>query len=92
MTLRIDRASDESGTTIRLIGRLQAELLDELKAQIQTGGATVALDLKEVTLVDVEAVRFLGTCEASGVRLVHCSPYITDWIGQEQSSEKPHGE
>ena len=92
MTLRIDSASDERGTTIRLIGRLQAELLDELKSQIQSGGARVALDLKEVTLVDVEAIRFLGTCQAAGVRLVHCSPYINDWIGQEHSSRKAQGE
>jgi hypothetical protein len=92
MTLRIERASDEFRTTIRLIGRMQAEHLDELKAQIEQGGSKVALDLREVRLVDVEAIRFLGSCQAAGIQLVHCPPYISEWIKQEQGGEKPQGE
>jgi anti-anti-sigma regulatory factor len=88
MTLRIEGASDEYGTTIRLIGRMQAEHLDELKAQIKQGGSRIALDLKEVHLVDVEVVRFLGTCQAAGIQLVHCPPYISEWINQEQGGER----
>ena len=88
MTLRIEGASDEYGTTIRLIGRLQAEHLDELKAQIKQGGSRIALDLKDVHLVDVEVVRFLGTCQAAGIQLVHCPPYISEWINQEQGGER----
>ena len=42
------------------------------------------LDLDEVTLVDVEVVRFLGGCEATGIALLHCSPYIREWIAREQ--------
>jgi hypothetical protein len=34
-------------------------------------------------LVDVEVVRFLGRCEAQGVKLLNCCPYIRDWIGKE---------
>ena len=88
MTLRIEGASDEYGTTIRLIGRMQAEHLDELKVQIKQGGSRIALDLKEVHLVDVEVVRFLGTCQAAGIQLVHCPPYISEWINQEQGEEE----
>jgi hypothetical protein len=40
------------------------------------------LDLEELNLVDVEAVRFLGSSEAAGVTLVNRSPYIRDWIGK----------
>ena len=36
------------------------------------------LDLEEVTLVDAEIVRFLGTCEARRATLLNCSPYIRD--------------
>jgi len=85
MTLRIERASDGRSTTIRLIGRMQAKHLDELKEQIKGGGSGIVLDLDEVSLVDVEVVRFLGTCQAEGIRLVHCSPYINDWIAKERS-------
>jgi len=88
MTLRIEGASDEYGTTIRLIGRIQAEHLDELKAQIKQGGSRIALDLEEVRLVDVEVIRFLGTCQTAGIQLVHCPPYISEWINQEQGREE----
>jgi anti-anti-sigma regulatory factor len=84
MMLRIEKVPDGPITTIRLSGRIQAELLEELKAQIRESGATVVLDLEEVSLVDVDAVRFLGVCQAEGVNLVHCSPYIRDWIARER--------
>ena len=48
----------------------------------------IVLDLEEVTLVDLEVVRFLGVSEAEGVELVNCSPYIRDWISKEQISEE----
>jgi anti-anti-sigma regulatory factor len=83
MTFKIEKYSDERGTTIRLIGRIQAEHLAELKTQIQESGSRIVLDLEELNLVDVEAVRFLGSCEVAGVTLVNCSPYIRDWIGKE---------
>jgi anti-anti-sigma regulatory factor len=84
MTLRIEKHADEYGTTIRLIGRVQAEHLAELETQIKESGSKIALDLEEVNLVDVEVVRFLGTCEAQGVKLLNCCPYIRDWIGKER--------
>ena len=46
------------------------------------------LDLEEVTLVDLDVVRFLGVSEAAGVELVNCSPYIRDWIFKERISEE----
>jgi anti-anti-sigma regulatory factor len=85
MTLKIERISDGHLTTIRLIGRMQAEHLDELKAQIEDSGSEVALDLEEVNLVDVQVVRFLATCEEQGSTLLNCSPYIRDWIGKERN-------
>jgi anti-anti-sigma regulatory factor len=84
MTLKIEKYADGYRTTIRLIGRVQAEHLAELETQIKESGSKVALDLEEVNLVDVEVVRFLGMCEAQGVELLNCSPYIHDWIGKER--------
>jgi anti-anti-sigma regulatory factor len=88
MTLRIERVSDGGTTTIRLIGRLQAEHLDALKVQITESGSGVVLDLEELSLVDVDVVRFLGTCQASGIKIVHPSPYISDWIAKERTRKK----
>ena len=84
MTLKIEKYSDGPSATIRLKGRMRAEHLEELEKQIRESGPAIALDLEEVTLVDVEVVRFLGTCEARGARLLNCSPYIRDWIGKER--------
>jgi anti-anti-sigma regulatory factor len=84
MTLKIEKSSNGYCTTIRLIGRMRAEHLEELEKQIRENGPAIILDLDEVALVDVESVRFLGTCEARGATLLNCSPYIRDWIGKER--------
>jgi hypothetical protein len=42
------------------------------------------LEMAEATLVDVEAVRFLGVCETQGVELRHCPAYIREWIARER--------
>ena len=85
MTLRIERHSHQGRMTIRLIGRMQAEHLSEVESQIKESGGRVTLDLEEVTIVDLQVVRFLGGCEARGINVLNCSPYITDWIGKERA-------
>jgi anti-anti-sigma regulatory factor len=84
MTLRIEKCCEGDCTTIRLVGRIRAEHLAELETQMKENGSKITLDLEEVNLVDVEVVRFLGVCEAQGVTLLHCSPYISDWIAKER--------
>ena len=86
MVLRIEKDSDEHRTTIRLIGRMRREHLEEVKAQIKDSGPRVTLDLNELSLVDVDAVRFLGICQKEGVELLHCSPYISEWILRERKT------
>ena len=84
MTLKIERYSEGPSTTIRLIGRMQGEHLEELEKQIRESGSKIVIDLEEVDLVDVQVVRFLGVCEAQGITLLNCAPYIRDWIGKER--------
>lgn len=60
--------------------------LDELNQMIaDPKPKVVKLDLSEVTLVDVDVVRFFGDQERQGVELVKCSPYIREWIQREQA-------
>jgi len=87
MTLRIEKSSEGNTTTIRLIGRVRAEHLDALNAEIENSEPPIALDLGEVSLVDVDVVRFLGACRAKGVKLTGCSPYIRHWIAIELERE-----
>jgi hypothetical protein len=84
MTGNIERHTDGHHTTLRLIGHLHAAHLEALQAQLESNGPRTALDLDQVTLVDVEVVRFLGTCEQEGTELLHCPPYIREWIAREQ--------
>jgi hypothetical protein len=58
--------------------------LPDLKSQIEGMGHGTVLDLEHVTLVDVEGVGFLSECEAKGIELVHCLPYIREWITRER--------
>lgn len=84
MTLRIETASDGQTATIRLIGRIESESLGELQAQVRTHRPRLALDLDEVTLVDVGVVRFLIASEAEGIELLNCAPYIREWMSRER--------
>jgi anti-anti-sigma regulatory factor len=85
VTFKIEKHGDRHSTTIRLIGRMRADHLSELEKQIRESESKIVLDLEELNLVDVEAVRFLGMCERQGVTLLNCSPYIRDWIGKERN-------
>ena len=87
MTLKIERILDGKHATIRLIGRMCSEHLGELKSLIEDSTPAVALDLDEITLVDVDAVNFLRKCEAEGIELRHCPPYICKWMDREQDRE-----
>jgi hypothetical protein len=85
--LKLERSSDGDRTTLRLIGRVQSEHLGEIMDQMGAGGPKVALDLQDVTIVDVDVVRFLGAREREGTQLLDCPPYIREWISRE--GERP---
>jgi anti-anti-sigma regulatory factor len=87
MTLRIEKAADRHKTIIRLSGRLQSEHLDELEMQVDREQLPIVLDLEGVTLLDIEVVHFLNACEKSGVELLHCWPYIREWMIRENARE-----
>ena len=88
MTLKISRVAGNREIRICLSGQLRSEHLDQLKSELERGGPSVTLDLEELDLVDVEGVRFLNACESAGVSIVHCSPYVREWMLQERSRPK----
>jgi hypothetical protein len=88
MTLRIDPVQGR----IRFSGELRSEHLDQVKAEIERCASPVVLDLEEVDLVDIEAVRFLNACESAGVSILRCSPYIREWMLQERGRPKAQPE
>ena len=84
MTLRIEKAAGQGRIVVRLIGRIQSSHLPDLQTAIDGPTPKPALDLREVTLVDLEAVRFLIGCEENSIELLHCSPYIRQWMARER--------
>jgi hypothetical protein len=43
-------------------------------------GKQLVLDLRDVTLVNQDAIQFLSSCEADGIKLENCPAYIREWI------------
>jgi len=84
VTLKIERTIDERRTVLKLIGRISSEHLSELNRESRTSGPTVVLDLEEVSLVNLEVVRFLSACESQGIQLLNCSAFIRKWIDEER--------
>ena len=85
MTLRIERMCDRGGTRICLAGELRSAHLDEARAEIGRVAGPVTLDLEEVDIIDIDGIRLLNACQAQGVNVVNCSPYIREWMGLERS-------
>jgi hypothetical protein len=72
-----------------LSGRIEAEGIDELRRlfELEEVGVHIALDLKDVTLVDRDAVKFLARREADGIQIENCPAYIREWIERETDSK-----
>ena len=74
---------------IKLSGRMDAENIGELETLVreEAKGRRIVLDLKDLTLVDQDAVSFLKRCEADNITLKDCPAYIREWItrGRNQS-------
>ena len=89
MTLRIDRVQQR----VRLSGEFRSEHVDQVKTELDRCQSPVALDLEEVGLVDVEAIRFLNSCEAAGISVLGGPAYIRTWMSQEHErpEEQPKG-
>ena len=83
MTLRLVAEASERGTTIRLVGRMRAEDIDQVRVEIAASAAPTALDLDELALTDVDVIRVLVTAEREGLVLRHCPPFIREWMARE---------
>jgi anti-anti-sigma regulatory factor len=68
-------------------GRIKAEEAAELQRLFEVEGRhhSIVLDLKEVHLVDQDAVKFLARCEAKGIQLKNCPAYIREWIVRDRN-------
>ena len=83
--LKIQRKAN-GDVVLTVSGRLEADNVSELSALLaaEPAGRAVVLDLKDVVLVDRDAVRFLRERERDGMVLRNCPPYIREWIARKE--------
>jgi hypothetical protein len=81
MCFRVERLKGEEDIVVLGVsGRINAEDVDTLRELLEQEKGKVAIDLREVTLVNREAISFLALCEANGVELRSGADYIREWV------------
>jgi hypothetical protein len=83
----IDAEGHQSGEVVFTVsGRMDEENVAEMTALLgsEPKGRCIVLDLRDLTLVDREAVRFLESCETDSVKIKNCPAYIREWIRRER--------
>ena len=99
MSCRIDRVvSDDNRMVLLVSGRITGEHVDMLRGVEERESGSFTIDLKDVLLVDRDAVKLLALSEANGTELRNCPPYISEWVTREraetygrQSEQAPGG-
>jgi anti-anti-sigma regulatory factor len=83
--LKVTRAANGE-VVFKLSGRMGAENVGELERlfSAEADSRRIVLDLKDLTLVDQDAVSFLRRCEADSLQLSNCPAYIRKWITGER--------
>ncbi len=83
--LKIQRKAN-GDVVFTVVGRLELGNLGELSAllAVERAARSIVLDLKDLVFVDREAVRLLLRCEAQGIVLRNCPPYVRVWMGREE--------
>ena len=84
--LRIRKSEDGKEVVFTLSGQMDEEAIAELQSVIsaEESGRRIALDLKDLTLVNEDGIIFLERCESNGITLEHCPPYIREWITRQR--------
>ena len=79
--LKVQKSANEQ-VVYTLSGQIDAESIVELETlfESETDDRRRILDLRDVTLVDQDAVNFLDRCEMENMTLKNCPAYIREWI------------
>ena len=86
MSCRIDRVVSAKNLVVLFVsGRITGEHVDLLRGVLEQESGGFTIDLKNVVLVDREAVKLLALSEANGTELRNCPPYIREWVTRERA-------
>ena len=93
MSCRIDRIVGGDNLIVLCIsGNLSGEHVDTLRNLLRQEVGALAIDLKNVSLVDREAVQLLAVTEYKGTELRNCPTYVREWVARERAdmhAERP---
>ncbi len=69
-----------------LSGRIETPAIAELRRlfERQKDCRDIIVDLKDVSLIGRDVMHFFVRCEADGVKLENCTPYIREWMEREK--------
>ena len=86
MAFRIETAAREKFTVFVLSGRIDMQAIAELRRlfELQPNARDIVLDLKDVSVVDRDTLRFFADCEADVAKLENCAAYIREWMEREK--------
>ena len=86
MAFRIETVARGRLSVFILSGHIETQAMAELKRlfELHTDCRDIVVDLRDVSMVDREVMRFFMRCEADGVRLESCTPYIREWMAREK--------
>ena len=85
MSCRIDRHPIGDELVVLFVsGRITGEAAGMLRTLLEQETTGVAMDLKDVLLVDREAVELLACSESNGTERRNCPPYIREWVKRER--------
>ena len=86
MAFRIETAARGRFTVFILSGGIEKQAIAELRKLLECHKDChdIVLDLKDVSVVDREAMCFFARCEADGMTLQNCASYIREWMEREK--------
>ncbi len=76
MTIRVSTEAGQTGTTIRIEGRLTAAELPDVRAACDSANPPLRLDLSGLRSADSDGIRALRSLSETGAELQGASPYI----------------
>jgi hypothetical protein len=87
MTCKIERlVVGENRVILSISGQVAEQDVDLLRGLLDQETSALVLDLKDLLLVDREAVKLLALCESNGAELRNCPAYVREWVKKERAA------
>jgi len=80
----VRQAIGQGRVVLRVSGRLTGDDVNTLRTLLEQESDALTLDLKDLLLVDDEAVKLLAIHESRGVTIENCPLYVREWIRRER--------